>query len=260
MKKKFLSILAVAAMASCCAISASAAVYDQVTLVYDEADSTPTAKSIDVYCAGDVTYAATLDFLVEGVTILDYSFTPAPDMFDAPVDRLDWNDVPAGKIGWMINGKAGEPVSFNGAPIATLTLTIPEDAKDFTVELAGGSCVGDADWNEDIIEYDTKITIPGAAVEEPKTPYVPTNLTAQRFDKYENDVPVDAWSTTIDYSTTEVKGALKWAISNGIGTAKVDATVVTTEGSVVYGLFIAGQASELDTIESVKLVAETVVE
>lgn len=254
MKKKFLSILAVAAMASCCAISASAAVYDQVTLVYDEADSTPTAKSIDVYCAGDVTYAATLDFLVEGVTILDYSFTPAPDMFDAPVDRLDWNDVPAGKIGWMINGKAGEPVSFNGAPIATLTLTIPEDAKDFTVELAGGSCVGDADWNEDIIEYDTKITIPGAAVEEPEEEPVVINAEDAGFFTYwQNATAAKAFYATL--TAEQAAKSVTWTVTDGSETKTADTTVDTTitgENDVVIGLVVSNAKDALTATVTVK--------
>jgi hypothetical protein len=258
--KNLVSFFAAASMVfSMSAFSVNAAVEKGITLEY-VASEVATERVVKIYYAGsdlaNGVQGGEFYLNVEGADVENATLTlptPTKSKFDNP----DAPMIEDGSIFFCLFSADGDGVTTADNELITITLTVPESTGEFTVSVdTVQSYMFDA-TGEIMVECDEEsLTIPGATVEEPKTPYAPTDLTAKRFDAHKDDVPVDAWSTTIDYDTTEVNGTLKWAISNGTNIAKVDTTVVSGEGSVVYGLFIAGQAAELDTITSVQLIAE----
>lgn len=254
MKKQILSILAAAAVTSCFAVAASAAVYEQNTLVYNEAASNATTKVIDVYCAGDYTYGGAIDFKIEGVTISEYSFATADGKFDTPTVRGDWTNVEAGQVGWLIVTKSGEPECFDGAPFATLTLTVPANSAAFTVKFGPDAAIGDADYNEEPMEYDTTITIPGAAVEppvdpeepEPEIPVDPSETRAELVGYYDEwtDPVVAAFKTAL--TAEQCTRNVTWKVTDGSKTKEAKANFDRlTDIDIVIGLIVKNAPKNL---------------
>lgn len=104
------------------------------------------------------------------------------------------------------------------------------------------------------------LTVPAFVTEPTDTRSDFEAATAEKIGTYDADtttVPVAAWVAEIDYSSVKLAdgASLVWKVD----TATVDTvsgTTVSGEGSVFYGLAIAGRADQLSTIETVQLVAE----
>lgn len=257
---------------TCFSFSLSAKAADEkLSFIYNESESTSTSAVIDVVVSDDTALVYSIQF---GLTTADATISSATytetGTLTATCNKL------SDRV--SINAYGEYLVSNSGTKIGKITLNFSEAlTKDAVISLTNPTSSLNSEYiafeNEDytgdiyldasVINAST-ITVKYNPNEEPvepdTTPYVPEELEKTRFDAHTNAVPVDAWSTTIDYSTTAVEGTLTWVISNGEKSAKVAAATVSGEPTVVYGLFIAGQAAELDTIKSVQLVAETVVE
>jgi hypothetical protein len=260
--KKITKLAFSMAVASCAliaslAVSANAAT---VTLEYDAANSTAQTACVSLKTdAAEISsyevYLQADNATIESFEVVESMEGFAQNITDASMAGSALND---GVLTTVSGVNTGNGVVLEGGVIYTLKLTFAEEiTEDTTISWIDYSYVetGDGDW----IDSDGVTASCVIKAEEDLLPYVPTDLDlvgGAYFAEDTTSVPVAAWSTTINYSTTGVVGTLVWNITNNEGTAKVPATVVTTEGSVVYGLVIAGQAAELDTITKVQLIAE----
>lgn len=251
LKKLLVSLASVLSLASICMVTTYAA---DARIELDTERTTETNKVIKVYCGdipggiwgGNVTLSFAPTNADDELVITKAWFDQEQDNHPADMtnDTQRWNAT---------NKTYVEQVTYWGAEtytgdwFGTYVITVPEGTPAFTVT---ATC-DFSDENYGSVPKTLVANIPGAG---PTT--VPfESATAEYIDTIADDadaLPVAAWFATIDWSKYDEVKALNWELTVGGETKTVpesSETVVTGEMTVVYGLAIAGQATQLETID-----------
>lgn len=277
----FVSAIALFSSITTVVMPMSAAATDlpvEFKLEYDADASTSTTRAINLYYDGrTLKDFSSIQFKLNYSTDAVASATVSHDVaWNNSASCADWSSI--GYYAYTVNMKGGVYADIPTGKIATFELTVPEGTGEFEVyidELEAYSSELDADYTMGNCWYYSSgenadfnnngrsaLIIPawstGGDTKDDFTEAAATK--GSRYDEHTNTVPVDAWSTKIDWSKYNAVAKLFWSISNGSETKKVEATMAEVTGDidaeVTYGLAIAGQADELNTITEVKLVVE----